>query len=85
MEKFTEYAAFGARYYWIVDPALRMIELYELDGRGRYVRVGQASSGALGGILGCEDLVLDLDELWARVDRLCAEEDAETESDDSVQ
>lgn len=69
IEKFDEYAAFGVRWYWIVDPGLRTLEVLELR-EGTYVRVGAASTGEVSEIPGCPDLVLDLDGLWAEVDDL---------------
>ena len=38
IEKMDEYAAFGVRFYWIVDPALQSLEVFELTG-DRYARV----------------------------------------------
>ena len=70
VEKVTDYAAFGVRYYWIVDPAVRTLEIYELGGDGRYVRALGASDGTLDAIPGCAALMLDLDALWAEIDRL---------------
>ena len=70
VEKPDEYAAFGIRYYWILDPELRSLEIFELRSDGRYARALAASSGTLDAIPGCPDLVLDLDELWARADEL---------------
>jgi Uma2 family endonuclease len=74
-EKFSEYAAFGAKYYWIVDPALRTFEFYELNEQGRYTQMRAADSGKVDNIPGCEGLMLDLDELWARLDQFTTEED----------
>lgn len=80
IEKFNEYAAFGVRYYWIVDPAIRTFEFYELNERGQYVRMGAADSGALADIPGCDGLVLNLDALWAGLDKFSTdEENADTD------
>lgn len=70
VEKPGEYASFGVRYYWIVDPRLRSLEIFELNAQGRYVHVLGASEGTLNTVPGCADLVLDLDALWAELDRL---------------
>ena len=69
IDKLREYAAFGVRYYWLVDPEARLVEVFELNADGRYAI---AASGADGSLLvpGCEGLTLNLDELWAEADRL---------------
>lgn len=69
VEKLFEYAAFGVRYYWLVDPDLRIVTIYELQGDGRYA-VALAASAGQHPAPGAEDLVLDLDALWAHVDSL---------------
>ncbi|MBK9259937.1 MAG: Uma2 family endonuclease [Polyangiaceae bacterium] len=82
IEKLGEYAAFGARYYWLLDPTMRTFEIFELNAEGRYVRALGAEAGKLEPIPGCEGLVLDLDELWAEIDQWGAEaeeDDAERE------
>ena len=71
LEKMDEYAAFGVRYYWIVDPRLPSIEIFELAG-GRYARAAAASEGPMGRVPGCVGLTLDLDELWDDVSQLQA-------------
>jgi Uma2 family endonuclease len=70
VEKPDEYAEFGVRFYWLVDPELRTVENYELGPDGRYTRARAASDGVLVEVPGCDGLVVNLDALWARVDRL---------------
>lgn len=71
VEKRDEYAAFGIHLYWIVDPTLRTFDVFELS-EGAYELRGRASSGTLSVIPGVPEAVLDLDALWAGVDRLLA-------------
>lgn len=68
VEKMTDYARAGARWYWIVDPALGSFEVFELTDRGMYARVLAATEGRVDDIPGCRGLVLDLDALWAELD-----------------
>ena len=67
VEKFAEYAQFGVRLYWIVDPIARTLEVFELKD-GSYALLVSASAGRVE-IPGCEGLVLDLDELWMLAER----------------
>jgi Uma2 family endonuclease len=69
IDKAPEYAAFGARYYWLIDPDDRTFEIFELQPGARYLRVTAAAEGKVE-VPGCEGLQLDLDALWAYVDRL---------------
>lgn len=73
IEKAREYAAFGVKWYWLVDPALRSLEIYELGADARYVRAVGEDHGRVA-IPGCEGLTLDLDAMWAEGDRLEAAE-----------
>ena len=70
VDKVREYAAFGARFYWIVDPATRTFHVFELGADGRYTVAAAAADGMIDPVPGCEGLVLDLDALWAEVDRM---------------
>lgn len=74
IEKLDEYAAFGVRFYWILDPEMRTFEVFALGDQGRYARALGASGGRVDAIPGCEGLTMDLDALWAELDRLGPEE-----------
>jgi Uma2 family endonuclease len=69
LDKMDDYAAFGVRWHWIVDPVQRLIEIYERDSDAKYKRVAAAADGLLA-IPGCEGLALPLDQLWQLADRL---------------
>jgi Uma2 family endonuclease len=58
------------RYYWIVDPEQQTLEILELGSDGRYVRALAATGGKLPTVPGCEDLALDLDDLWREIEKL---------------
>jgi Uma2 family endonuclease len=70
VEKLEEYAAFGVRFYWVVDPQSRTLEIYERVEDGRYARAVSAAEGVVSTIPGCDGLTIDLDALWAEVDEL---------------
>lgn len=74
VDKMNDYAAFGIRWYWLVDPEARTLEVFERGANGRYVRALGASSEVVTAVPGCEDLVLDLPALWAEVDALGPDE-----------
>jgi Uma2 family endonuclease len=73
IEKLGDYAAFGVRYYWVIDPELRTLEIWELDDKGRYFRALAAFDGTLTEIPGCAGLSIDLSALWTRIDQLATE------------
>jgi len=69
IEKMAEYARFGIRWYWLVDPTFRTVEVFALGPRKRYVPTVAVGSGKLA-VPGCRGLKLDVDKLWALVDRV---------------
>ena len=81
VEKLADYARFGVRCYWLLDPLTRILEVLELGADGRYTIAASASGGKVQAPA-CEGLTLDLDELWAEVDRLSLEESGDTDEHD---
>ena len=67
IDKAHEYAAFGARFYWLIDPDDRTFEIFELQPGALYLRVRATGTGTLDAP-GCEGLRIDVDALWAYVD-----------------
>ena len=67
VEKPADYARARVRYYWIVDPQLRSLEVFELGRDGRYAVALTASRGRVRAP-GCPGLVVDLDTLWREID-----------------
>jgi Uma2 family endonuclease len=67
VDKLADYARAGVRYYWIVDPQLRSLEVYERGRDGRYTVALSATAGRVR-VPGCQGLTLDLDDLWGEVD-----------------
>jgi Uma2 family endonuclease len=68
VEKKPDYASFGVGQYWLLDPEARTLEVLARGSDGRFVEVLAAASGAHE-VSGCEGLVVDLDALWAELDR----------------
>jgi Uma2 family endonuclease len=77
VEKLAEYSRFGVRYYWLVDTELRSFQILELGSDGRYVHAVDVTSGAIEPVPGCPGLTVDVDALWAEVERLEATGEAE--------
>ena len=69
-DKAADYARFGVPWYWLVDPEDRTLEVLARSDAGRYRRAVLASGGILHVVPGCDGLSLDLDALWAEIDRL---------------
>lgn len=70
IEKLADYAAFGVRSYWIIEPEPRTFEIFELGSDGRYIHALGATAGLVEDPAGCLGLVLDLDAMWSELDRL---------------
>ena len=72
--KLADSAAFGVRFYWLLDPSALTFEILKLGADGHYVHALGASDGKLLEIPGCAGLAIDLDELWREIDHLGPEE-----------
>lgn len=70
VEKMEEYARFGIRFYWLIDPQQRVLEIYELGSAGSFVRRVQATRGSLQEVPGAPGLMLDIDAMWSKIDAL---------------
>jgi Uma2 family endonuclease len=70
VEKLSEYSQFGVRYYWLVDTELRSFQILELGPDGRYAHAVDVTSGRVEPAPGCPGLSVDVDALWAEVERL---------------
>ena len=66
----TEYARFGIRYYWLVDPTLEAFEIFERTADGNYQKLVGVTGGRIDPVPGCAGLVIDVDALWAELVRL---------------
>jgi Uma2 family endonuclease len=68
IDKVADYQAFGVPLYWIIEPRVRTLEVLDLSAE-HPVLVLSAATGQHDAP-GCEGLRLDLDALWAEIDRL---------------
>jgi Uma2 family endonuclease len=69
VEKLRDYAAFGVRWYWLLDPEARSFEVIDLATAGGPTLMLADCAGTLP-CPGCDGLAVDLDALWAEIDRL---------------
>ncbi|HVR21395.1 MAG TPA: Uma2 family endonuclease [Polyangiaceae bacterium] len=69
VQKMSEYAKLGVRYYWLVDPALGTFEMFERAPAG-YTQVVAVTGGRIESVPGCDGLVIDVDALWTELGRL---------------
>ncbi len=74
IEKLREYAEFGVRWYWLVDPEARTLEVLQLGADGHYVHALDAADGVVE-VPGCEGLSLDLDALWHEIEEIVEDDD----------
>lgn len=72
VEKMAEYARFGVRYYWLVDPGMGTFEIFERTEAGHYQKLVGATGGVVDAVPGCPGLSIDLDALWTELERLPA-------------
>jgi Uma2 family endonuclease len=69
VQKMSEYARFGVRCYWLVDPALGTFEIFERTPAG-YTQVVAVTGGRIDPVPGCSGLSIDVDALWSELARL---------------
>ena len=70
VEKLSEYAEFGVKRFWIVDPSARTFEILLLGADGHYSHRLSVADGSIAEVPLCEGLVIDLDALWTELDQL---------------
>jgi Uma2 family endonuclease len=69
IEKAAEYSAFGVRFYWLVDPEARTLEIFERTRSKKWSRVVAVAEGTFL-VPGCSGLTFDVDQLWREVDAI---------------
>lgn len=76
IEKSADYARFGVRHFWLIEPDTHILECFRLNDDGDYVKTVAADVGRVT-VPGFEGLVLDLDQLWEETARLADDEPSE--------
>ena len=64
-DKFAQYSEAGVAYYWIVDPATKTLDAWQLVD-GNYVEIGRAAGDATIKLPPFPDLEIPLSRLWRR-------------------
>jgi Uma2 family endonuclease len=62
-DKFAQYREAGVAHYWVIDPALKTIETWKLEG-GQYVAVGRGQGAVTVSVAPFPDLQIPLGKLW---------------------
>jgi len=75
IDKMSEYANFGVKYYWLIDPALGSFEIFELTSERLYQKTVGVTSGRIDRVPGCDGLQIDVDALWSELERLAESEE----------
>jgi Uma2 family endonuclease len=70
VDKLAEYAGFGIRWYWIVEPERRLIEIHELTEAGTCRVARELRTESVAEVPACPGLVIPMDALWAKLDEL---------------
>ena len=68
-EKFDLYQKSGVPFYWIVDPAIRVIEAFQLVA-GEYVSVGRGAGNRTVQLAPFEKLQISLATIWPQIGEL---------------
>src|SRR5262249_12457417 len=55
-DKSIDYARFGVRWYWLLDPERRTLEILTLAAAGQYEQTVEAGGGVVDAVPGCEGL-----------------------------
>jgi Uma2 family endonuclease len=62
-EKMPLYASYGVQYLWLVDPLLKMLEVYELRS-GCWLNIKTYKDNDAASAVPFNEIVIQLDDLW---------------------